>query len=340
MIEAMLYDRCEEQYVRCHLCLWNCRIAPGKRGVCRTRENVDGTLYTLIGDRISSACLDPIEKKPLYHFHPGTQAYSIGTVGCSFKCPGCQNWQISRGEPLEEDWRLIRMTPEESVRHAIEQGAAGICWTYNDPAIWLEFTLPGAKLAKDAGLYTVYVTNASATHAHLDAIGPYLDAYRVDIKAFSPQAYQKIAGFSNVEGIFDGVEYAKNRWGMHIECVTNVTPTINDSDDELRGIAHWIAESLGVDTPWHVTRFIPYEGFANLPMTPVETLHRAVAIGQEAGLRYVYVGNVPGDPYQDTHCPSCGDVIIERRGMALARNGVKDGRCPHCGTAIYGRFTP
>jgi len=338
MIEALLYEKLDNDRARCNVCQWRCVIAPEKRGACSTRENRDGTLYTLIYDQVSSANLDPIEKKPLYHFHPGTPVFSLGTLGCSFSCPGCQNWQISQREPRETDPMLTRMTPAEAVEMAERAGAEGICWTYNEPAIWLEHTLEGARLAKEAGLYTAYVTNGTATREQLDLIGPYLDAYRVDIKAFSREGYKTIAGFANYEGILDSTQYAKERWGMHVECVTNVTPTINDSDDMLRGIAEWIASALGPDTPWHVTRFFPYQGFDHLPATPLERLDRAGEIGREAGLQHIYVGNVPGDPRQDTRCPACGHTVIRRRGFSVAHLDLVHGACPRCKTAIAGRW--
>lgn len=339
MHEAMLYDLTDDNRVRCRMCLRACAIAPGKRGMCETREHRDGRLYTLIADRVSAVALDPIEKKPLYHFHPGSQVLSLGTLGCSFTCSGCQNWQISQRVPVEDDPTLRYLPAERAVEIATQSGAAGICWTYNEPAIWLEHTLAGARMAKAYGLYTAYVTNGTASRAHLDAIGPYLDAYRVDIKAFSRDGYRAIAGFADYEAILDNTRYARERWDMHIECVTNVTPTINDSDADLRGIAHWIATALGVDTPWHVTRFHPCEGFAHLPATPSERLDRAYTLGREEGLRYIYVGNVPGDPRQHTACPSCGEVVIERQGFTVTKNRLQAGACPRCETAIAGRWS-
>ncbi|HEY3376061.1 MAG TPA: AmmeMemoRadiSam system radical SAM enzyme [Armatimonadota bacterium] len=338
MQEALLYQSLDKQRVSCDICQWRCVIPPGARGRCGTRENIAGRLYSLIADQVSAACVDPIEKKPLYHFYPGSRVYSLGTVGCSFSCPGCQNWHISRHRPLTDDPSLKRLTPAEAVTNARGLGAAGLCWTYNDPAIWLEYTLAGARLANSHDLYTAYVTNGTATRAHLDAIGPYLDAYRVDIKAFSATSHKALTGFTRVEGIREGMQYAHDRWGMHIECVTNVTPTLNDSDEELRGIAHWIATALGVDTPWHVTRFHPYEGLAHLPATPLATLDRAYRIGKEEGLRYIYLGNVPDDPRQHTCCPACKAVIIQRAGFGVTANRLVDGKCPQCAAVISGRW--
>ncbi len=338
MHEALLYSPCDGKQVHCHVCQWDCLIAPGKRGVCRTRENRDGTLFSLIDDQVSAVCLDPIEKKPLYHFFPGSRVLSLGTLGCSFACPGCQNWQISQRTPLADDPGLVRMTPAQAVAAAVAQGADGICWTYNEPAIWLEHTLEGARLAKEHGLYTAYITNGTASRTHLDLIGPYLDAYRVDIKAFSRAGYKAIAGFADFQGILDHTQYARERWGLHVECVTNVTPTINDDDETLRGIAGWIAGTLGVDTPWHVTRFHPCEELRQLPATPAARLDRAYELGQEAGLRYIYVGNVFGDPRQDTRCPGCGAVVLRRQGFSVAKVELAAGCCPRCATPIAGRW--
>jgi pyruvate formate lyase activating enzyme len=333
MHEAILNEKRADGRVRCGVCARRCVVAPGACGACGTRELRDGVFYTRIYDRVSAVHLDPIEKKPLFHFHPATRVLSLGSVGCSFRCPGCQNAEISRADTAQTH----QLTPAAAVDAALRAGAAGLCWTYNDPAIWVEHTLEGARLAKAHGLYTAYVTNGSATRAHLDLIGPYLDAYRVDIKAFTRDGYRAVAGFADLDAILDGTAYAKTRWGMHVECVTNVTPTINDSDADLTGIAGWIADALGPETPWHVTRFHPCEGFAHLPATPLATLDRAWELGKAAGLRYVYVGNVPGDPRGDTRCPACDAVVLVRRGFQAAVR-LRDGACPECGQAIAGRW--
>ncbi len=338
MKESLLYDQLEDQRVRCSVCVRRCVIAAGKRGFCGARENHEGLLYTLIDDLISAACVDPIEKKPLYHFHPGTAVFSLGSVGCSFACPGCQNAHLSRRFPASDAAQLSRLTPAQAVETAVQRGAAGCCWTYNEPAIWIEYTLECARLARERGLYTAYVTNGTATREHLDLIAPYLDAYRVDIKAFSQRGYAAVSGFGEFEKILELTRYAREQWGMHIECVTNVTPTVNDSDRELHGIAHWIADALDVDTPWHITRFHPCEGFAHLPATPPERLERAYAIGREEGLRYIYVGNMPGDPRQHTRCPACARILVERRSFSVTQNTLQHGACPHCGTLIAGRW--
>ncbi|MBI4715126.1 MAG: radical SAM protein, partial [Nitrospirae bacterium] len=231
-----------------------------------------------------------------------------------------------------------RITAAESVREALRNGCRTISWTYNEPTIWFEYTLEGAKLARAAGLDTVYVTNGFITPEGLDMIGPYLGAFRVDLKGFSRAAYKKISGISKFEGILEVAARAKHRWGMHVECVTNVTPTINDDEKELRALAAWIKKNLGPDTPWHVTRFYPYLDLAHLPPTPVPALVRAREIGLEEGLRYVYLGNVPGHVYDNTYCHGCGTLLIEREGFFVVKNRIIGGKCPHCGTEIPGRF--
>lgn len=336
MIESLLYEKRDALKVKCNVCQVRCVIKPGKRGFCNTRLNKDGVLYTLIYGVTSSAFIDPVEKKPLYHFHPGTKVFSAGTRGCNFKCPGCQNWHISHDEPEEMGENMILMSPEESVRLAKRDGAQGICWTYNDPSIWFEHTLDAAKEAKKLGLYTAYVTNGYSTPEALDLIGPYLDAFRVDIKAFSAKSYQAISGLGKWEGILEVTKRAKHHWKMHVECVTNVTPTMNDSDEILGGIAGWIVKDLGPDTPWHVSRFHPYLDLSHLPSTPISTLERAHEIGVAAGLNYVYLGNVPGHAWENTYCPGCKNCVIRRQGYSLTELRLNGDACARCGRVIPG----
>ncbi|MBI2266156.1 MAG: AmmeMemoRadiSam system radical SAM enzyme [Armatimonadetes bacterium] len=336
MIEGMLYEKLGRGKVRCNICQVRCVIPDGKRGVCDTRLNRGGVLYTLIYGVTSSACVDPVEKKPLFHFHPGTQIFSAGTRGCNFKCPGCQNWQISHDSPEELGENMLKMSPEKSVHLAKQYECQGICWTYNDPSIWFEHTLDAAKEARKLGLYTAYVTNGYSTPEALDIIAPYLDAFRVDLKGFSRQSYKQITGLARYEGILEVTKRAKEELGMHVECVTNVTPTINDSEETLRGIASWIRKELGADVPWHVTRFYPYLDLSHIPPTPIRTMERAREIGLEEGLHFVYLGNVPGHPGEHTYCPSCGRCIIKRYGFALEEIQLKGDCCSFCGTRIPG----
>lgn len=293
MKEAILYEKLENKIAKCNVCQHRCLIAEGKRGLCRTRLNKGGIIYTLIYGQVSSLHVDPIEKKPLYRFHPGSLCLSLGSLGCNFKCSGCQNWEISCAEINEQASGTRYISPEALIDLALQNNCQGLAWTYNEPAIWLEYTIDGAKLAKEKGLYTVYVTNGYITPEGLDLIGPYLDAYRVDIKGFSRETYKKIAGITKYEGIIDTAKRAKEKWSMHIECVTNVTPGINDNLAELKNLASWIADSLGKDTPWHITRFYPNHKLTDLATTPIPYLEKIKDMALSQDLKYVYLGNVP-----------------------------------------------
>jgi pyruvate formate lyase activating enzyme len=297
-------------------------------------QNQAGRLYSLNYARVSSAAVDPIEKKPLFHFHPGTLCFSLGTLGCNFHCKHCQNWEISTAasDGIADNCREI--APEQAVALAGQYGCGGIAWTYNEPAIWMEYTLASAKLAKEKGLYTVYVTNGYATPEQMDAIGPYLDAWRVDIKGFSDAFYKALAGVPRWREILTVTEQAQKKWNMHVEVVTNIIPTMNDDDEQLGGIAGWIRDTLGELTPWHVTRFHPQHNLTHLPPTPVETIDRACEIGHKAGLKFVYAGNVPGHASESTRCPACGATAVTRSGYQARAEGLDGSRCRQCGAAL------
>jgi pyruvate formate lyase activating enzyme len=334
--EAALYDRLGGGRVRCRVCRRRCEVPEGGTGWCGTRLNQGGTLYSLIYGEVSSISLNPIEKKPVFHFLPGSRWLSLGSLGCNFRCPGCQNWEIAhwRGEgPRGTQY----IPPEKAVDIALALGSAGLSWTFNEPAIWLEYTVDSARLAREKGLYTNYVTNGYVTEEAFEMIAPHLDVWRVDIKGFSEETYRRTAHIRDFEGILDITKKARER-GMHVEAVTNVTPGFNDSEDELRGIASWIRAALGPGTPWHVTRFFPHLDLGHLPPTPVSALQRAREIGREEGLWYVYLGNVPGHEGENTYCHACGELLIERRVFEIVRNNMTDGRCPACGAEIPGRF--
>ncbi len=334
MKEALLYQKLPDLRVECHTCQWRCRIGPGKLGTCRMYRNQDGTLYNLNYAVVSSLAADPIEKKPLFHFHPGTQAFSLGTLGCNFHCQHCQNWTISAPESSELLRTCQQIPPEAAIDLARQKQCQGIAWTYNEPAIWLEYTLDSAKLAKENGLYTVYVTNGYATYEALDSIGPYLDAWRVDIKGFSDHFYRVLAKVKNWREILGTARRAKLKWGMHLEVVTNIIPTMNDDDEQLAGIARWIKEELGELTPWHVTRFYPHYKLSHLPPTPIATLERAYQIGVEAGLKFIYAGNVPGHESESTVCYSCGQTVVKRFGYHTEVVGLDGARCRFCGAEL------
>jgi len=339
--EGLLYEKLPGSRVRCNVCQWRCLINPGKYGVCRVRQNQDGVLQVLNYEQASSVAADPIEKKPLFHFFPGTVCYSMGSWGCNFHCRHCQNWTIScMAEPYRRGNGSHIISPADAVKAAMAQGCDGISWTYNEPGIWFEYTLDSARLAKERGLYTVYVTNGYLTPEALDTIGPYLDAWRVDIKGFSDDLYRNLAGIPRWRGILDVAIRAQREWDMHVEVVTNVVPTMNDDDEQLGGIACWIRDSLGELTPWHVTRFYPQHDLTSVPPTPVKTLEKAHDIGQKAGLKFVYLGNVPGHGSENTVCYCCGKIVIERYGYQTELVGLNGSRCKFCGSELNVRTTP
>jgi len=338
MRESLLYDKLPGGKVKCNVCAVRCVIPEGDRGACRTRLNEKGTLYTLLYGLASSICIDPVEKKPLYHFYPGSRILSMGTRGCNFRCPGCQNWEISHDSPDRFGENMTPIAPAESAHMAKDEGCQGIGWTYNDPTIWLEHTLEAMIEAKKLGLYSAFMTNGYATEEQMAMIGPYLTAWRVDLKGFSKESYKKVTGLARWDAVLEMTKLAHHQYKMHVECVTNVTPTINDGEDIAHGIAAWIRDNLGPFTPWHVTRFVPYLDLSHLPTTPLGRLERFCEIGREEGLKYVYIGNVPGHPWEDTSCHQCGETVIHRRGFAVARATLRDGKCPKCSTRIPGRF--
>ncbi|MDP6495480.1 MAG: AmmeMemoRadiSam system radical SAM enzyme [Dehalococcoidia bacterium] len=301
--------------------------------------NDDGTLNALNYAMVSSAAIDPIEKKPLFHFFPGTQVFSLGSWGCNFHCSHCQNWEISCAESPGRLMRGSRLIPpQEAIALTKQHGCAGIAWTYNEPIIWFEYTLDSAKLARENGLYTVYVTNGYMTPEALDTVGPFLDAWRVDIKGFSGALYKNLAKIPRWRGILETSIRAKEKWGMHVEVVTNIIPTVNDDEGQLRDIATWIQESLGELTPWHVTRFYPQYNLRHLPPTTIASLERVVKIGKQAGLRFIYVGNVPGHDGENTVCYNCGKLNITRHGHATQVDGLDGPQCKYCGVHLNIRF--
>jgi pyruvate formate lyase activating enzyme len=331
---ALLYEKLGLNRVRCNTCQWYCVINPGKSGVCRMYKNRDGVLYNMNYAQASSVAVDPIEKKPLFHFYPGSLCFSLGSWGCNFHCTHCQNWQISC--PVEDEpWRDSReVLPAAAITQAKLHQCRGIAWTYNEPTMWFEYTLDSAKLAKANGLYTVYVTNGYTSSEALDTIGPYLDAWRVDIKGFSDSFYRDLAKVPHWRGILDVAERAKQKWHMHVEVITNIIPTMNDDDVQLEGIARWINDKLGGLTPWHVTRFYPQHELLDFPATPLETLEHAYDIGRKAGLKFIYLGNVPGDEHEHTVCYSCGREVVKRYGYDTDIIGLKGSKCKFCGAEL------
>ncbi len=333
--EAYLYEKLDDGSVICLTCQRRCVIPKGKKGWCNTRINRDGKLYSLIYGEISSLSINPIEKKPVFHFYPGSNWFSIGSLGCNFRCPGCQNWEIAHWKKRAMYTEYLSL--EEAVIKAKASGSTGISWTFNEPALWFEYTLDSAKLVKTQGIYTNYVTNGFITEEAFDRIGPFLDVYRVDIKGFSENTYMRTGHVKEFKGILEITKKAKE-YGMHVEVVTNITPGFNDNETELRDIASWTKNTLGPETPWHVTRFYPHLKLSHLQPTPIPDLERAWSIGKEEGLWYVYLGNVPGHKWENTYCHNCGELLIERYIFDVVKNRIKNSRCPTCSTLIPGKF--
>jgi pyruvate formate lyase activating enzyme len=326
--EAMLYETLDGKKVQCNVCAHNCVISDGKTGICGTRKNEEGILYTLIYNSATSATPDPIEKKPLYHFHPGSTVFSLGTVGCNFKCKHCQNMSISFAKVGEVP--MTEISVEESIKYAKRSKCGGVAWTYNEPTIWFEYTYDGAKLAKENGLYTVYVTNGYISEDALDKIAPYLDAANVDVKAFTDGFYKRVSN-AKLEPVLRTCERMLEK-GIHIELTYLVIPTYNDDPDELRRFAEWVV-SLGEDTPVHFSRFHPLGEMSHLYSTPIETLETAHAIAKASGIKYVYIGNVHGHKYDNTYCPECGRLLVERIGFGIMKT-ISGRKCPNCGSDI------
>ncbi len=332
MHPATLWER-EGDRIACGLCPNLCKIAEGHTGICGVREVRDGRLYALTYGRISSIASDPIEKKPVFHFHPGSHVLSLGSVGCSMRCGHCQNWQISRAAPDTGDG-LHDLAPSAVADMARKYRAPGVAFTYNEPVVWAEYVVDVARACRAAGLFTVMVTNGYVTTEGLDLFAGLIDVWRVDLKGATDETYQRLCGVPSVEPVMLAAQRAKHHWGMHVEVVTNIVPGINDSTPELRAMATWIAADLGADTPWHITRFFPYLDFAHLPPTPPETLHEARAIGQEAGLHFVYLGNIDEPGGEDTVCPQCGAVAMGRTGYTITARHTREGACSRCGSSL------
>jgi pyruvate formate lyase activating enzyme len=338
MVEAILYDTVKGNTVGCRVCQRRCTIREGERGYCQTRENRRGKLIPKTYGLVSSLMISPIEKKPVYHFYPGSEWLSLGSFGCNFRCPGCQNWDIAHSAVQEEIKTARFISPQELIRIALKNRCFGISWTYNEPTLWFEYTLDGAKLAKENNLFTNYVTNGFITIEALDMIGPYLDVFRTDLKGFSRDSYQKIAHIDDFSGILEVILRARNKWKMHVEIVTNVIPGYNDDESDLKRMAAWISKDLGEDTPWHVTRFFPHLQLSHIPPTPVKKLEKIRKTGLEQGLKYVYLGNVFGGEGGNTICPHCGRTVIIRDGLQISETRLVEEKCQFCNTSIAGRF--
>ncbi|MDD5255248.1 MAG: AmmeMemoRadiSam system radical SAM enzyme [Candidatus Omnitrophica bacterium] len=334
MKEALLYKKTEDEQVSCFLCSHRCLVPEGGFGICGVRLNRGGTLYTLVYGKPVAMHVDPIEKKPLYHFLPGSLSFSVATAGCNFRCGFCQNWQISQAKPGDGPEGPATVLPQELVRAASENKCASISYTYTEPTIFFEYALETAARARKEGLRNVFVTNGYMTPEAITELVPFLDAANVDLKFFRDDAYRKVCGGS-LQPVCDSIALMKKA-GVWVEVTTLVIPGENDSQDELSGIAGFIA-GVSRDIPWHVSRFHPDYRFTAQPPTPSGTLKEAERIGKEQGLRFVYCGNVAGWD-ENTYCRGCGKPVVTRAGFSVREYNLEDGRCVFCGEKTPGIF--
>jgi pyruvate formate lyase activating enzyme len=330
MHEARLYEKTENNAVKCSLCNHRCAIHEDGHGICGVRLNEHGTLFAATYGRISSEAVDPVEKKPLFHYLPGTVSYSLGSIGCNFHCQHCQNWHISRA--ALDGARLQNLSPEEGVERAIARRSASISWTYNEPTIWHEYALDMGTIARRKGLGTIYVTNGYITEEGLRELAPMLDAYRVDIKAFTDDFYKKVCG-ARLQPVLDSAALAREL-GMHVETVTLVIPGLNDSREEMERLILWVIEHLGPATPMHFSAFHPDYKMTDRGATPLATLEKIYSLAKELGLRFPYLGNVYNHPYENTYCPVCGVMLIGRQGFSSTVLELDGQQCRNCGEKI------
>jgi pyruvate formate lyase activating enzyme len=335
MKEAMFYEKIGEKKVRCFLCAHHCLIRDGKRGICYVRRNIDGTLYSLVYGKVISMNVDPIEKKPLFHFLPASTSFSIAAVGCNLRCEHCQNFEISQYPKEHGDIPGHAVSPEDIVEAAARNGCESISYTYTEPTMFFEFAYDCARLAREKGIRNVFVSNGYTSPEATALIAPYLDGNNIDLKG-NDDFYQKICG-ARLEPVKDTIRLMKEL-GVWVEVTTLIIPDYNDSDEDLRGIADFI-RSVDPAIPWHVTQFYPTYKLTDKPRTPVRTLKKAREIGFNAGLKYVYEGNIPGEGGENTYCPQCKELLIGRLGFSIGDMKLAGGRCSKCGTEIEGVWT-
>lgn len=335
MHKAILFEKDEDQKTRCFLCRHGCVIKPGKRGICGVRENQGGELYTLVYDRLAASGVDPIEKKPFFHFLPGSLAFSIATMGCNFACSHCQNSHLSRTPADTGRIEGRAVTPDEIVASAKKSGCASMSYTYSEPTIYAELALDTAKIAKTQGIYNTYVTNGYQSPECLDAFDGLIDAANVDLKAWSKKFYKKVC-HAERDGVLDTIRllHARKVW---IEITTLLIPGENDATGDLEALAAFIAD-VDPSIPWHISRYHPSYRMMNKPVTPVDSLIEACEIGRKAGLRYVYTGNVHGDERESTFCHACNARLIARHGYMIRENRIKEGKCPDCDAEVASVF--
>lgn len=333
-VPSVLATELPDGSVRCGVCAQRCLVRPGRAGICGVRVNEGGHLVCLAYGAVVAIGLDPIEKKPLFHVAPGTSAYSIATAGCPFHCRFCQNWQIAQGPRLGLELPSQPLSPAQVVEEALAAGAGAVAYTYVEPTVFLEYALDVARLAKAAGLRNLFITDGYATAEAIKLLAPVIDAANVDLKAFNDAFYRKLCG-ARLSHVLEAI-VAMRQAGIWLELTTLIVPGQNDDELELRALAHWIVETLGPETPWHVSRFFPAYKMLDVAATPLEDLRRAAEFGRQAGLAHVYVGNAPELGLEDTHCAGCGRTLIERHGYQVRNLLAPDGSCPGCGQFLAG----
>ncbi len=314
--EAILYEKVDNA-LNCKICQRRCIISPGKTGFCQMRENVDDKIYSLNYAAVSSAAVDPIEKKPLFHFYPGSMVFSLGSVGCNFRCRHCQNWGISQAEL--ENIPTRDMLPEDAIRLTKEYECKSIAWTYNEPTMWFEYTLDSAKIARKEDIKTIYVTNGYMSEESFQEIKPYLDAANIDLKGMTEKFYQDLCE-ARLEPVLDTIVKMHDA-KIHIEITNLMIPGYNDSDEDIRSLVKFMADEVGVEVPLHFTRFFPQYQMQELPPTEIKYLEKAHKIARDAGMKYVYIGNVP----------TADETVIQRDGFSVMSDKIKETRkCPRC----------
>ena len=329
MKESYLYKKISGNQIECQTCSHYCKLSPGKRGICGVRENIDGKLYALNYDKVITYHVDPVEKKPLFHFLPGTKTFSFATMGCNFRCDNCQNWDISQGPKMFKEILGEKITPNKLVDLAKKSKCKSISYTYTEPTIFLELSLDTMKIAKKEGLKNIWVSNGFMSQKTFELASPYIDAINIDLKFFDDKSYRKITG-GRLDPVLENLKRFKQA-GILVEVTTLAIPTLSDNSEMFIKIAEFIFKELGADTPWHISAFSGQISWKlqHLPPTPIKTIKQAYKIGKEVGLKYVYTGNVFGDSGENTYCPKCNEVVIKRLGYSIKRLDKKE-ECPKC----------
>ena len=333
--EAVLWADAGDRKVKCRLCNFSCLIGDGKVGHCFVRKNIDGKLYSLNYHKICAAGVDPVEKKPLYHFQPGSKSFSIAAPGCNFRCEFCQNWHISQVDLQTDDTPSQKTLPGAIVDSAIEKNCKSIAYTYTEPTIFMEICNDTARIAKDKGLANIFVSNGYETPEAIDFAAEWLDGINVDLKAFSDDYYRRLCK-AHLSPVLETITHIAKNTDIWLEITTLIIDGENDSDDELKQLAEFIVASAGADTPWHISRFYPQYKYADSAPTAPETFQRAYEIGKAAGLNYIYIGNIATVTGENTYCPGCEQTVIERSGYTIISNKTKNGTCPKCAHKISG----